>query len=111
MMNLQLKIMDSKETSMPRLDLPYLLDVMGIQTGSTDAFIRSLPFSIRDVTAGTENEFQTAVLGQQKDIDLARTIEDANYYKNMIRRTASGDTPKKRIIGLEKYLNKNRDNI
>ncbi|MFH2059835.1 MAG: hypothetical protein ABIJ59_13155, partial [Pseudomonadota bacterium] len=110
-MNLQLKIMDSKETSMPRLDLPYLQDVMGIQTGSTDAFIRSLPFSTRDVTAGTENEFQTAVLGQRKDIDLARTIEDANYYKNMIRRTASGDTPKKRIQGLEKYLNKNRDNI
>lgn len=111
MMISQFKTMDSADVPEPRVDLPYLLDVMGIKTGSTDAFIRSLPFSTRDVTVGTENEFQAAVLGQRKDLDLALAIEESNYYKNMIRRAGSGDTSRKRVLGLEKYLNQNRDNV
>ncbi len=95
----------------PGMDLPYLLDIMEIKNSSPDEFLRSLPFSSGDTTAGVENEFQASVLGKKKDLDLALTIEDSNYYKNMIRRAASGDISGKKIAALEKYLNQSRDNV
>lgn len=93
------------------VDLPYLLDIMEVRSSSTDAFIESLPFSTRDITAGTENEFQAAVLGKRQDIDLAITIEESSFYKNLIRRAASGDTSRGKISGLEKYLSQEKDDI
>lgn len=95
----------------PGMDLPYLLDIMKIKNSTPDEFVRSLPFSCGDTTAGVENEFQAAVLGKKKDLDLALTIEDSNYYKNMIRRAASGDISGKKIAALEKFLNQSRDNV
>ena len=95
----------------PGMDLPYLLDIMEINNGSPDEFTRSLPFSSGDATAGVENEFQAAVLGKKKDLDLALAIEDSNFYKNMIRRAASGDISGKKIAALEKYLNRSRDDV
>ncbi|MFA5903514.1 MAG: hypothetical protein WC836_06225, partial [Desulfobacula sp.] len=95
----------------PGMDLPYLLDIMEIKHGTPDEFTRSLPFSCGDTTAGVENEFQAAVLGKKKDLDLALAIEDSNYYKNMLRRAASGDISGKKIAALEKYLNQSRDNV
>jgi hypothetical protein len=92
-------------------DMDTLLRIMEINTGSSDEFVRSLPFSAEDGTAGVENEFQAAVLGKKEDLDLARTIEDSNYYKNMVRRVESGDTSRKKIEALNKYLNQDRDNI
>ncbi len=96
-------------------DMEHLLRVMEINTGSPDEFVRSLPFSSEDGTAGVENEFQAAVLGKKEDLDLALAIEDSNYYKNMVRRAESGDTSRKKIEALnkylDKYLNQGRDNI
>src|SRR3989339_2211960 len=106
----------AKKTGLEQLpysapDMEHLLRVMEIETGSSDEFVRSLPFSSEDGTAGVENEFQAAVLGRKEDLDLARTIEDSNYYKNMVRRAESGDTSRKKIEALNKYLNQDRDNI
>jgi len=96
-------------------DMDTLLRVMEINTGSLDEFVRSLPFSSEDGTAGVENEFQAAVLGKKEDLDLALAIEESNYYKNMVRRAESGDTSRKKIEALnkylDKYLNQGRDNI
>ncbi len=111
-MTAQLKLVDNMVgSSDPRKDLGYLLETMEIDTGSTDAFAASLPFSARDVTAGTENEFQAVVVGKRKDLDLAITIEESNYYKNIVRRAASGDMSRKKKLGLERYLNQKTDDV
>ncbi|THB77903.1 MAG: hypothetical protein D3926_14320 [Desulfobacteraceae bacterium] len=92
-------------------DLTHLQNVLQIDSGSTERFLESLPFSFRDVTAGCENEFQAVVLGKKENLDLAITIEESNYYKNQVRRAASGDTSRKQVISLDKYLNEKKDNI
>lgn len=107
----RLKEKANNQISKPRTDIPHLIKIMGIRNQSDDAFIESLPFSMKDVTAGVENEFQAVVLGKSKDIDLAITIKESNYYKNMIRRAASGDTSRKKITGLENYLELKKDNV
>ncbi len=93
------------------LDMEHLLRIIEINTGSLDEFARTLPFSSEDGTAGVENEFQAAVLGKKDDLDLAQTIEDSNYYKNMVRRAESGDISRKKIEALNEYLNQSPDNV
>ncbi len=88
-----------------RITLDQISDILGIDTASPDRFIRSLPFCCGDATAGTENEFQTVVEGTRMDVDLARTIEASNYYKNLLKQAKAGDTPEKRVTALEKFLN------
>ncbi len=84
-------------TSRPRIDLTFLHHALKIRPGSKDAFVQALPFSFRDVTAGAENEFQAVVLGKREDVDLPIIIESANFFKNMVRRAASGDTSRKTV--------------
>ncbi len=91
-------------TSRPRIDLTFLHHALKIRPGSKDAFVQALPFSFRDVTAGAENEFQAVVLGKREDVDLPIIIESANFFKNMVRRAASGDTSRKTVTALERYL-------
>jgi hypothetical protein len=85
-------------------DLPFLYPALEIKTGSMEAFVESLPFSFRDVTAGAENEFQVVVAGKREDVDLPITIASSNFFKNMVRRAASGDTSPKTLTALERYL-------
>jgi hypothetical protein len=92
-----------------KTDLTFLYPALEIRTGSMEAFIESLPFSFRDVTAGAENEFQAVVLGKREDVDLPITIESANFFKNMARRAASGDTSRKTVTALEGYLERKND--
>lgn len=82
---------------------------LAINETSDDTVIDSLPFAGRDTTFGCENEFQAVVSGDRKNLDIAQTIENSNYYKNLIRRAASGDTSRKTLAGLEKYLAKTSD--
>ncbi len=96
-------------SSMTGTDLTFLYPALEIKTGSMEAFVESLPFSFRDVTAGAENEFQAVVLGKREDVDLPITIESANFFKNMVRRAASGDTSRKTITALERYLEQKND--
>nr|NJM03324.1 hypothetical protein [Desulfobacula sp.] len=95
-MGLQAKKTEAGAISCASLDMDSLLRAMEINTKSPDEFVRSLPFFGEDATAGVENEFQAAVLGKKEDLDLARTIEDSNYYKNMVRRAESGDISRKK---------------
>lgn len=90
-------------------DLTSLREAMDVSTHSTQALIESLPFAGRDTTAGAENEFQTVVTGKRQDLDLALTIEESNYYKNLIRRANSGDTSRKKLVGIERYLEQKKD--
>jgi hypothetical protein len=92
-----------------RIDLPFLHHALDIKPGSTDAFVQALPFCFRDVTAGAENEFQAVVLGKRADVDLPITIESANFFKNMVRRAEAGDTSRKTVTALERYLEQKND--
>ncbi|MBN2466691.1 MAG: hypothetical protein JXD19_00955 [Deltaproteobacteria bacterium] len=84
---------------------------MGIDRHSPDALLETLPFTLGDTTVGTESELQALVIGSQWDVDLPLLIEQSNYYANIVRRAASGDTPRRAVADLEKYLNENPDTI
>jgi len=88
-----------------------LCDTLGISSAAGDAFAASLPFAAGDATSGVENELQTVVIGSKETVDLPRSIEESNYYKNIIRRTLSGDTSQRLIAELEQYLNNSHDNV
>ncbi|MBN2297891.1 MAG: hypothetical protein JXM72_04830, partial [Deltaproteobacteria bacterium] len=80
------------------------LDALQIVSGRKGEFIEGLPFSAGDTTAGSENELQTVVIGRKDDVDLPVTIQESNYYKNIIKRMVAGETPKKIISDLERFL-------
>jgi len=88
-----------------------LLDILGIDSVTDEKFIRSLPFSLNDITAGVENELQTAVIGKKEDVDLPMTVGHSRYYRNLLRRAESGDMPRSTVSMLEKYLNNNPGDI
>lgn len=75
------------------------------------SFLERLPFAAGDTTAGTETELQAVVLGVREDVDLPLTIEQSDYYANIAKRAASGDTPKKHMVVLERYLEGNKEGV
>ena len=66
--------------------------------------MEKLPFAGQDASAGTETELQVAVMGKREDSDLALAIASSRYFKNLFKRTASGDAPKSALAALEEYL-------
>ncbi len=85
-------------------DLSRILKALDIAAPDSDRFIESIPFSSDDATAGAENEFQTAVLATKENADLSIAIKNSNYYKNLAKRVASGDTSKTLFSDLEQFL-------
>lgn len=67
-------------------------------------FIDSIPLSCSDVTAGSETELQAAVSGDRKCVDLPLVIESSNYFANIVKRAAAGETSHRAITDLERYL-------
>ncbi|MCX7966617.1 MAG: hypothetical protein N2596_08335 [Syntrophorhabdaceae bacterium] len=107
-------VKNPKDTVVPSPNAEYLKDlltVMSIDTKSDESLIETLPFSIGDVTAGIENEFQTVVVGESKDVDLPLEIAESSYYKNITRRIKSGDASKKIISELDRYLQGNHEKV
>lgn len=101
-------------TVLPSLDPEYIKDLhflMSLNTKSKDSMIEALPFSIGDVTAGVENEFQTVVVGDKKHVDLPLEIEESSYYKNITKRIKAGDTSKRIISELDRYLHSNHERV
>src|SRR5215510_7092942 len=88
-----------------------IFDALGVRVRSGGVDVESLPFSAGDITAGTESELQTVVVGDKSAIDLARTIEQSNYYANITRHIAAGDTPRRTGAKLERYLNENEGKV
>ncbi|HTP66132.1 MAG TPA: hypothetical protein VMJ66_12135 [Geobacteraceae bacterium] len=79
-------------------------------SGSAD-LLDSLPFSGRDATAGSETELQAVVAGNREDVDLPITIEQSNYFANILKRATSGEAPKRLITDLEHFLSDNPGNV
>ncbi|MFN0108269.1 MAG: hypothetical protein ACKVZH_05380 [Blastocatellia bacterium] len=84
-----------------------ILEMLGVRTDGEKVAVETLPFSRNDITAGSESELQTVVIGNKADVDLPQQIEQSNFYANAIRRIATGDTPRRAITELEDYLNDN----
>jgi len=84
-----------------------MLDVFGL----FGVKINSLPFTLFDTTAGSEMELQAVVVGEKNDVDLPIAIEQSNYFANIVRRAMAGDTTKKIVTDLERFLNTNAENV
>lgn len=82
----------------------FLAEKLGISFVSPDSFAEAIPFALNDVSAGAENEYQTAVIGSAAYVDLPLTIRDSNYYKNIIKRTERGDTSPKIADSIRKII-------
>jgi hypothetical protein len=77
---------------------------LGVSFASRDELAASLPFSLDDVTAGSESELQAVVCGEKDDVDLPLLIEQSNFFANMMKRAVSGETPRKAVADLERFL-------
>jgi hypothetical protein len=86
-----------------------LMQLIGIQYDRLGINVGSLPFAPTDITAGSESEMQTVVMGKRTDVDLSLVIEQSNYLANIRKRAKSGDTSAKIMTDLEKYLNANNE--
>src|SRR5262245_18674533 len=64
----------------------------------------TLPFALNDTTAGSETELQAAVLGKADCVDLPISIRTSNYFANVMRRAAAGDTSPRSVSKLLEYL-------
>ena len=88
-----------------------MVSALGIRRGSSEIDPSELPFTDADATVGCENEFQAVVKGRRYDVDLPLTIERSNYFSNIVRRAAAGESPRGVVSDLEKFLDDNRDNV
>ncbi|MGV8058341.1 MAG: hypothetical protein AB2L12_10015 [Smithellaceae bacterium] len=88
-----------------------LAELIGVKYDRLGLNAGSLPFAPADATAGSEVELQTVVVGNKTDVDLPILIEQSNYFANTRRRAKAGDTSRKVMTDLEKYLNMNTEGI
>ena len=88
-----------------------LIHRLGIDTTSPDGLARTLPFTQIDATAGSENEYQTAVVGDRRQVDLALEIEGSNFFRNLKQRARRGDASPSTITALERWLESNTDQV
>lgn len=68
-------------------------------------------FQGTDLTAGTETELQAAVTGPKEEVDLPQTIQDSNFFRNLIRRHRRGEAPRSLLSDLERFINDNPENL
>ncbi len=66
--------------------------------------LNELPFAPGDVTAGSEDELQAVVTGKDTACDLPITIRDSRFLKNIVRRSSSGEAPRKTFLELQEFL-------
>ncbi len=88
-----------------------ILEKLGIDYSPSSRLTESLPFSLHDTTAGTENELQVAVRGERDTVDQPFTIAESNYFANIVKRASAGDTSREVISQLESYLSHNAQKI
>ncbi|MBB1094466.1 hypothetical protein HUU61_24665, partial [Rhodopseudomonas palustris] len=70
-----------------------------------------LPFAGEDTSVGMEYELQVAVGGSHRDVDLAASIRNSGYFKNIVKRTARGDLPANCLESIREFLYHNTSNV
>jgi len=68
-------------------------------------------FTGEDTSIGMEYELQVAVEGSHRDVDLAATIHNSSYFKNITKRTVRGDLPPRCLVSLKEFLYQNESNV
>lgn len=99
------------EAESAQLNVRTIFAQMGVSFASRDELAASLPFSSNDVTAGSESELQAVVYGAKEDVDLPLLIEQSNFFANMMKRAAAGETPRKVVADLERFLADNPSRV
>ena len=84
---------------------------LGVSFASRDDLAATLPFSLNDVTSGSESELQAVVCGAKEHVDLPLLIEQSNFFANMMKRAASGEAPRKVVADLERFLADNPSQV
>src|SRR5215471_16977635 len=74
------------------------------QRAESDAALHEIPFSHRDATAGSEDELQAVVIGSPTQCDLPISISESRFFRNIARRSASGEAPQRSLLELEAFL-------
>ena len=87
------------------------LERAGVCFASPESMAASLPFSLGDVSAGSESELQAVVCGTRQQVDLPLIIEQSNYFSNMMRHARAGETPRRVVADLERFLDDNRSGV
>ena len=100
----------AKEESAP-LNIRTVFSQMGVSFASREELAATLPFSVNDVTAGSESELQAVVSGAREDVDLPLLIEQSNFFANMMKRAAAGETPRKAVADLGRFLADNPSRV
>ena len=85
--------------------------LLGVSDKSFDPAVAGIPFLNADVTMGVENELQTVVQGQPHTVDLPLSISSSSYFKNVEKRSHTGDAPLKVLQELAGYLDENETQI
>jgi hypothetical protein len=93
------------------ISLEKIREVLGVPGPRDARFSEHIPFSLHDATAGSETELQASVLGHRENVDLPMTIESSNYFTNILKRAAAGDTSHWYITELEEYLEDNAEGV
>jgi hypothetical protein len=101
----------SREHKHEQTSIGQALVLAGVCLDRSEALITSLPFSVGDVTAGSESELQAVVAGDKRHVDLPLIIEQSNYFANMMKRAASGETSQRAVADLERFLADNSSNV
>jgi hypothetical protein len=84
---------------------------LGVSFSSREELAATLPFTLNDVTAGSESELQAVVCGAKEDVDLPLLIERSNFFANMMKRAASGETSRRSVADLERFLADNPSRV
>ena len=84
---------------------------MGVSFASREELAATLPFSLNDVTAGSESELQAVVCGAKEDVDLPLLIEQSNFFANMMKRAAAGEAPQSVVADLQRFLEDNPSRV
>jgi hypothetical protein len=98
------------QTSHP-LSARQSLTRAGVSFRSFEDIVTTIPFSCGDVTAGSESELQAVVVGDRQHVDLPLIIEQSNYFANIQKRAAAGETPRRVIADLERFLDDNPSRV
>ena len=96
-----------KSNSLLRYQQRLLFNHLGVSGNSPEELIRILPFAVGDATAGSETELQAAVAGSRDRVDLPLSIEHSDYFANILRREKTGETSRKTVTDLERFLHGN----
>ncbi|MCP5353072.1 MAG: hypothetical protein H6926_07805 [Chromatiales bacterium] len=87
------------------------LTALGLDRPWADVDIATIPFSPRDVSAGTESELQTAVIGDARAVDLPRQILESDYFANIAERAERDEASQRPATRLQRFVENNPDRV